>query len=104
MKMQNNNQTEANWLRRLVGKLFPSQRKPRTFKTGGCWGDKIDVIDWGNRKVVGWKYDQPMVGDRLLIEMQSGKTLECEFTDVEYVPDPPDMFWATVRPIDYVSK
>jgi hypothetical protein len=46
---------------------------------------------------------RPRVGDELLADMQSGKTARFTFTDVEYMLDPDDMFFATVTFVGYVE-
>ena len=75
------------------------------YDIGGGWGDAINVRNWKDgseiQRVVGWKTRRPVQGDRLRIPMTSGKTALFEFVEVEYLSDPPDMFFADVKFVAY---
>lgn len=73
----------------------------RLFTVHGGWGHHIEFIDWEDRKVSGHLPDRPSIGDFLEAEMGSGKKAIFRFTDVDYMADPPDMFFATVEDIGY---
>lgn len=81
-----------------------------TYKVGeGGWGNNIEFFpswkaDSDEQKVCGWKSNRPKVGDRLTVKMQSGKTLVFEFYDVEYMSDPPDMFFGKVKSLGYEDE
>jgi hypothetical protein len=84
------------------------------YQIGGSWGD---AIFWsGNKQFVekrldgsntfachGWKRRKPEVGDRLVGEfIKSWVTFE--FVEVQPCSNPPDMFFAKVRPIHQQLK
>ena len=80
---------------------------PPVYKVGGGWGYCINWEGWKDKstiqKVSGHEMRRPRVGDELLADMQSGKTARFTFTDVEYMLDPDDMFFATVTFVGYVE-
>lgn len=65
------------------------------------WGDSIYFMDFSKRKVAGHLYDRPEVGDIINSKMTSGKIGQFLVTDVEYMADPPDMFFCNVSDIGY---
>lgn len=102
--------------RRRRRKLRPRKKAAR-FKLGnatpGGWGDSIqwhpkgqfsDPYDWETMfHVVGWKTPRPMEGDLLVAEMDKS-FMEFVFVEVECMRDPPDMFFAYVRPVSRAEK
>jgi hypothetical protein len=66
------------------------------------WGDSIGWMDYQKGEVHGHTTPLPRAGDELQEKMQSGKTLRFEFIKVRPCTDPSDMWFATVRPIDYL--
>lgn len=92
------------WLRDLF--WTPAPWIPaRVYDAGGTWGDAISVGertgDGRYLRIHGWKERRPSVGDALRVNMESGRILRCRFATVYYERDPPDMFFATVEPIEY---
>lgn len=71
------------------------------YEIGGFWGDRIQWQNVEKRQVVGWKRRRPNEYDLLMCEMQSGKTGVFTFVDVEYLNNPPDMFFGKVLLIGY---
>lgn len=67
---------------------------------------------WGNR--IGWsKYPtdinghlsrKPVAGDFIICQMKTGRNGVFKVTEVEYMRDPPDMFFATVEPLGYEDE
>jgi len=94
-----------------TGELSPvikRGKEVRLFKMGGGWGDTIDV--WRAPKkegdkceVSGHKNPKPVKGDLLLVPI-GGKTLVSMFTNVRPCNDPPDMFFAEIKEVDYVEN
>jgi hypothetical protein len=64
------------------------------------WGDSIEVLDWSNGRICGWLDRTPRVGDVIVFPMKSGREQETIVTEVKPFFDPPDMFSATVRPVE----
>ena len=75
----------------------------RTYNIGGGWGDRVQWVNWDSRRIVGWKQKRPRKGDILISPMESGKTAQFRFMEIEYLPDPPDMFFATVEDAGYLE-
>ena len=81
---------------------------------GGGWGN---TINWsGNEQFQkkqlteksrfschGWKLKKPKVGDHLKAEFERS-WITFEFVEVKPCGDPPDMFFAEVRPIKQEMK
>lgn len=82
--------------------------EPREYTVGGHWGNAISWVnperfntpyDYDTEfRVVGWKTPKPKVGDALKGEF-TGSWVWFEFTEVNPCYDPPDMFFAIVKPI-----
>lgn len=66
------------------------------------WGDSIYFIE-EMKKVAGHLRDKPNKGDLLYCKMQSGKIGSFKVTNVRYMPDPRDQFFADVKPLKYVE-
>lgn len=84
------------------------------YSIGGGWGDHIDwfYLDafktWdGNEdqlfRVHGHKQDIPKVGQTLMGEFENS-FIKFKFMEVERMSDPPDQFFAKVRPIEQELK
>jgi hypothetical protein len=75
----------------------------RVYDLGGGWGDSIGWLGDGlhDGRLVGWKTPRPSVGDRVRVKMTSGRPLLLEIVTVDYKHNPPDMFFATTKPIGY---
>lgn len=65
------------------------------------WGNSIYFSDYAKMKVAGHLRERPEVGDRLEAKLQSGKIGVFEFIEVKLMRDPPDQFFATVKPLGY---
>jgi len=65
------------------------------------WGDSINWQDWEKRSLYGLMTPKPKVRDILRAKMESGKIARFEFTEVREMADPKDMFFATVRDLEY---
>ena len=83
------------------------------FAIGGGWGD---AINWTRPEQFnapygyesrfdchGWKWNKPQVGDTLKAEMERSWMI-FEFVEVKPCGDPPDMFFAVVKPIHQILK
>jgi len=79
--------------------------------TGIIYTDE-NRIGWGHSfyfqnptTIVGWLPRKPERGDGFHVPMKSGKVMEYLVTSVRYPAfnDPPDMFFATVKKLDYVQ-
>jgi len=68
------------------------------------WGDRLAWSDVESRRLVGWMYSKPHVGDEIQARMHSGKVGRFIVTGVEYCRDPRDMFFATVEDIGYEGE
>lgn len=66
------------------------------------WGNNIEFFDWESRKIVGWLGSKPNKGDEIRSKMQSGKIARFEVKEVENCSNPDDMFFATVKDLDYL--
>lgn len=79
------------------------KRKPRTIQQWNHqnWGNRIGFLDFGKRELVGWMDPKPEDGDILEVIMASGKIALFEITQIEYVSDPKDMFFAKAEDIGY---
>ena len=82
------------------------------FSIGGGWGNAIiwtrpeqfDCLSCDSRlDCHGWKRDIPKVGSTLSAEMERS-WLFFEFVEVRRCGDPPDMFFAVVKPLRQVMK
>lgn len=103
------------WLERLrvwnyLRKLPNLRDDCRTYALRGdnLWGDSItwwQGAPTGHEgRVYGWVPRRPRVGDRVAVEMQSGRWAAWVFKEVDPCRDPPDMFFATVAgPIGYLE-
>lgn len=95
-----------------TGELTPvikRGKEVRLYKMGGGWGSAINVCRWPKKlgdkyEVSGHKNPKPVKGDLLLIPMESGKTLLTMFVDTQPCNDPPDMFFAEIKKVDYVDN
>jgi hypothetical protein len=81
----------------LTGYVYESWRH-----TG--WGDAIGWSNYKERRVHGWLWRRPQVGDEIRWKMESSKVARFIVTDVEYCYDPDDMFFADVMDIGYVGE
>jgi hypothetical protein len=79
------------------------KKEPVVFYVGGGWGNAINWNDVEGRRVVGWKFNPPEVGDELRSQMQSGKIGRFVFVNIDRPGDPPDMFFADVALIGYTD-
>ena len=95
-----------------AGELTPvikRGKEVRLYKMGGRWGSAINIWYWPKKlgdkcEVQGHKNPKPIKGDLLLMDMESGKTLLSMFTNVRPCNDPPDMFFAEIKEVDYVEN
>lgn len=78
--------------------------RPFTYEVGGGWGNRIEWVNWGTRKIKGWRAVPPKVGDFLTSAMESGRTSVFRFVTVEQSKDPPDRFDATVEDVGYLDE
>ncbi len=78
----------------------PPTHDSRLFTIHGGWGHHCEWKDWDTRQVWGHLPEKPKVGDYLESKLKGGKAL-FRFCDVEYMRDPPDMFFATVEDLGY---
>jgi hypothetical protein len=103
-------------MRKLFKQLFRKEpdypqdfrdKKGKIFEIGGGWGNSIQWSSFGTgaqgTKVHGWKSRRPEVGDWLVSDMQSGEKGVFRFMEMDYKTDPRDMFFATVKGVDYLS-
>lgn len=71
------------------------------------WGNSVDWSDYNQLRVVGWLYNKPEENDEIQFEMvrPDGEKVKTRYivTNVEYMRDPHDMFFATVKPFAYVG-
>lgn len=65
------------------------------------WGNQIYFSDYSRMRVTGHLRERPKIGDRLESPMESGKIGVFEFVEVTEMRDPPDQFFATVKPLGY---
>lgn len=96
--------------RRLIAELQKANPNPKYFRLSEhhSWGDRINIIgnmmgEEGQFRIVGWLFNKPTDGDRLIYECESGKLAEGIICETEYQRDPNDMFFATVFPIGYYN-
>ena len=84
------------------------------YSMGGTWGDAINwngveqfdktpLVPESRFRCHGWKYTKPKVGQTLKAEFARSWVL-FEFVEVEPCCDPPDMFFATVKPVQRLLK
>ena len=85
-------------LRFLKPPALSKNSNPRIFK---CDGVTAFWFDYDRMRVSGWATARPERGDLLLSQMQSGKTAVFEFVSVDYMRDPPDQYFATVKGVGY---
>lgn len=102
-------QAVRSFLAREAKPTEPTLREDaRIYEIGGVWGAAINwwrfAPEKDTFKVVGWLYRIPMVGDELRSVMKSGRTARFVFVSVEPQRDPPDMFFAEVRPLGYLEE
>lgn len=67
------------------------------------WGDSVSFWDFEKRRITGHLTPRPRVGDEVQAKMQSGKIGRFEIQEVDYMLDPKDMFFATVKDVGYVE-
>jgi hypothetical protein len=67
------------------------------------WGDRIGWFNYPTR-IEGHLQDRPKVGDRVTCQMKSGKVGVFRVTEVKTFTDPPDQFFATVKPLGYEDE
>lgn len=67
------------------------------------WGNSIRFHDWERRRIVGWLTPIPKVGTEIRSKMESGKIGRFKIIKVEPCGDPSDMFFATVKDLDYLK-
>lgn len=66
-------------------------------------GSNLFWMDWEKRRLGGFAIaNGPKVGDKLECVMKSGKTAVFEFTKVDWMMDPKDQFFATVKDVKYL--
>lgn len=101
------------WLKELFRKSAPKEKRvPRVYYTGGTWGAHIKWWNpeefkhpekyksfrcWGHQQIL------PQVGD-ILIGYFKHSVITFEFVKVEPEVNPPDMFFADVKPIKQEPK
>ena len=68
------------------------------------WGDRISWFSFEKRSVSGHMEAQPKVGDVMTCELASGRVGAFVFIDVRQCSDPRDMFFGTVKDLDYADK
>lgn len=68
------------------------------------WGNNIEWSDYDKRRIVGWLYRKPQVGDEIRFKMQSGKVARFAVKEVERAWGVHDMFFADVMDIGYVGE
>ena len=67
------------------------------------WGDQISWFDYQRMRLTGHTpilRPRPEPGDILLCPMQSGKIGKFRFVRLEHKSDPPDMWFADMKPIE----
>lgn len=67
------------------------------------WGDSISWMSVDDSRIYGFLSQRPRKGDFILAPMESGKVGKFKIVELETKSDPPDMFFATVKPIDYAT-
>jgi hypothetical protein len=89
------------FLQKIKEAIFPTQecKEHYTYKAWEhvYWGDRISVVNWNKRRIVGWLDRIPNPGDRIQFQVNSGNVLETVVQSVERCSDPKDMFFATVK-------
>lgn len=68
------------------------------------WGNSIFWLNYERRQIYGHLMDKPQPGDLINSRMDSGKVAQFLVVDVEYMRDPPDMFFCTVSDFGYTDK
>lgn len=96
-----------NVVRRAINKML----HPEPARTGKVWnswehkgwGNAITIFDWDRCRLSGHLTPRPRVGDVVRLRMTSGRIGEVLLIDVDYMADPPDMWFATFKPLGYVE-
>jgi hypothetical protein len=94
-------------LNELLSYFLPRKRmtgKVWVMKDHQGWGNRIGWFDTDELKLSGHTTPRPEIGDELQAETESHKVMRYVFTDVEYVRDPRDMWFATVEQLGYVNQ
>lgn len=90
------------WLRKLFRRPARARANARTYDTReGFWGNSVQWFDAATRRVYGHCEPRPVCGDVLKSAMASGRVGLFVFIDVEWMRDPPDMFFGTVEQVGY---
>lgn len=85
---------------------------PKKELTGKVW-DMDEHRSWGNNiqwsnipdlKLVGWTTPRIKIGDEVLSETQSGKTMRYAVIDTEHAHGVDDMWWAHVEQLGYLNE
>lgn len=97
-------------------KAFKIKRKaqlnnphPKTWRKWeyNSWGYKISFRSIDNKRniihIVGWLPERPKNGDYLIYSFDKDKYAKGVIYNVEYVTNPPDMFFADVKPLEEVK-
>jgi hypothetical protein len=72
------------------------------------WGDNMYFSQWGpdesdRRRITGWLYRKPRVGDEVRFKSKEGKIMRFAVTEVEHAQGVHDMFFAYMTDIGYLG-
>lgn len=67
------------------------------------WGNNIQMLDWDKRDIAGHLTPRPVVGDEMRFKMESGEIGRTKISQIEYMFDPSDMFFAKLKDIGYLE-
>ena len=86
-------------------KLFNMRSKKQIFNIWEHreWGNSINWIDYEKRSLYGFVRNKRVkINDEFRDKMKSGKIMRYKVIKLEYKLDPSDMFFATVKDIEYL--
>ena len=88
-----------------VRKIMAGNKNPRVYKVWehNGWGDRISirkVNNDGTFGIDGHLMTKPVIGDIIVYEIANGEKAKGVVSETKYPGDPPDMFFATVIPVE----
>jgi hypothetical protein len=78
----------------------------KTHQFGGGWGYHISWFNYEERKAYGHMpfEEAPKVGDEIVSKMSSGRHFRFRVTSMEWMRDPPDMFFVDLEDVGYEDE
>ncbi len=64
-------------------------------------GVRMFFTDWDARRVSGWQRGI-LVGEEVYVKMESGKIAVFEVSEIKYMSDPKDQYFATLKDLRYL--